>query len=151
MKDGLIEGDILGVRGIRVHGQWWMDWRWTAFVNYDVWLNIYRPECGVSTVRIRLRRTFPLLGQWCAILALGHSGVTAWSGESGVSCHYRDCPEPNLKSNQFTSFKHKKGKTTCRLTTNVFLLLITVAKLLSIPETWGVVLWGRHFIFFFKL
>ncbi len=111
-------------------------------------LTQYLPT-GVSTVRIRLRRTFPLLGRWYAILALGHSGVTAWSGESGVSCHYRDHPGTkkkkkmkvaagynilffeNLKSNQFTRFKHKKGKTTCRLATNVFSLLITVAKLIS--------------------
>ncbi len=39
LKDGLIEGDVLGTRGIRVRGCERSDWRWTAFVHYVVWLN----------------------------------------------------------------------------------------------------------------
>ncbi len=43
-------------------------------------LTQYLPT-GVSTVRIRLRRSFPLLVPWCSILVLGHFGVTVRSSE----------------------------------------------------------------------
>ncbi len=86
------------------------------------------------------------------MLALGHSGVTAWSGESGVSCHYRDTPPPPgtnkgtktkvatdyetlflkiYRTNQFTGFKYKKERWGRRVaTSHVFSLLITMAELI---------------------
>ncbi len=104
---------------------------------------------GVSTVCIRLRRSFPLLAWWCAILLLGHSGVTAWSSESGASYHYRDLPGTKkkkknesrsrlqdfifrkLKIEQVLNTHKKKEKTTCRLATNMFSPIIIAANLIS--------------------
>ncbi len=91
------EGDVLGARGIQVRERERLDWRWTAFVHYDVWLNI---STGVSTVRIHLRRSIPLLAWWCAILVLGHSSVTVRSSESGASYHYWNCSGTKKKKNK---------------------------------------------------
>ncbi len=70
-------------------------------------LTQYLPT-GMSTVRIRLRRSFPLLAWWCSILALTHSKVTTWSSESGVSCHYQERPGTRKK-------KKRKSRPVTRL------------------------------------
>ncbi len=50
MKDGLmIEGDVSGGPRNSSAQRERSDWRWTAFVHHDVWLNIYRPECPQSS------------------------------------------------------------------------------------------------------
>ncbi len=129
-----------GGRGIRVRGRWKIGFMVDGLCTSRR-LTQYLPT-GMSTVLIRLRQSFPLLAWWCSILALGHSGITAQSSESGASCHYWDRPGTKKKKKRKkrpvtrlyfskienrTSFKHKKkGKTTCRLATNVFSPMITV-------------------------
>ncbi len=98
LKDGLIEGDVSEARGIRVRGRWKIGLKVDGLCK-SRHLTQYLPT-GVSMVRIRLRRSFPLLAWWCALLVLGHSGITARSSESGASYHYQDRPGTKKKKNR---------------------------------------------------
>ncbi len=48
LKDGLIEVDVLGARGIWVRGRWKIGLKVDGLCTSDVWLNIYRLECPLS-------------------------------------------------------------------------------------------------------
>ncbi len=74
VKDELIEGDVFRARGIRVCGRWKIGLKVDGLCTSRRLTQYF--TTGVSTIRIRLRRSFPLLAWWCAILVLGHSSIT---------------------------------------------------------------------------
>ncbi len=73
---------------------------------------------GVSTVRIRLRQSFPVLTWWCSLVVLRHAGVNMRASKNGVSCHDRDRPrtgqEPENKSAESYKILFCKNQTTLK-------------------------------------